>query len=299
VDNLTFGVKRGEIFGLLGANGSGKSTTTSCMVGILSPTSGKVTVLGQKASKASRKHVGYCTQKDNLFSNLTVEEHIRIFAEIHGYSNIEHAVQISIRNLQLHKYNHVKSSQLSGGNKRKLMTCLTLLGAPEVTILDEPSSGMDPAAQRYLWRTIQNVASHSSVILVSHSYPEIEALCDRVAIICEGKMRCIGTTHYLSAKFGKHLSVHVGIKRNLLKEQVFGHLLPLLYREYGGDEFVWVEDSRGDNVEIRVNKNAPGISVASLLETMIQSKVEFSSLGIEDPSLDDVFSDWVQLVQSN
>jgi len=289
----------------LGANGAGKSTTLENLAGIISPTQGKVTIMGHNVStdvSGSRQYLGYCTQTDNLFPNLTVEEHLRMFAMIYGHVDVELAVQISIRNLQLDKYSHVKSIQLSGGNKRKLMTCLTLLGAPEVVVLDEPSSGMDPVAQRFLWNTIHNVRrqGNSAVILVSPSFPEIEALCDRVTIICEGRMRCIGTTHYLNDKFGQHISVHVGVTKDQVQSQVVDHLTAALENQFGKN-FVWLEEVRTEEAEIRINKEAPRASVADVLKSIQTfsrvSETKFTSLGVSEPSIGDVFSDWIDKVE--
>eukprot|EP00121_Abeoforma_whisleri_P014780 Awhi_evm2s13630 len=143
VEKVSFGVKPGEIFGFLGANGAGKSTTFKIITGLEAPSSGGAYIQNINPSKdknEARKLMGYCSQTDNLFLNFTVEEHLRIFAMIHGYKDVSRVVDVSIDNLQLGKYRKVESDQLSGGNKRKLMTALCLLGSPKVLLLDEPSS---------------------------------------------------------------------------------------------------------------------------------------------------------------
>eukprot|EP00122_Pirum_gemmata_P009570 Pgem_evm1s8831 len=215
LEGVSFGVQSGEVFGYLGANGAGKSTTLKILTGIEKPTSGGAYIQDIHISKSknsiseARKRLGYCSQTDNLFGNFTVEEHLQIFGMIHGYDNIDEVVDISINNMQLGDYRKVESDQLSGGNKRKLMTTLCLLGSPEVLLLDEPSSGMDPCAQRFLWNTIENVRDRSgaAIVLTSHSFPEIQALCDRIGILVEGKLRCIGPEHYLTSKFTKSYTV--------------------------------------------------------------------------------------------
>jgi len=308
VDNVTLGVQQGELFGFLGNNGAGKSTLVKLLTSlIISPTEGKVTIMGIDVDEnvsESRKSLGYCMQLNNLFPNLfpnlTVEEHLKIFAMIHGHNDVQQMVTIICTNLQLDKYPFIRSSMLSGGNKRKLMACITLLGNPKLIVLDEPSTRMDPVAQRFLWNTLQHIHTRNtcSIILVSHSFPEIEALCDRVAIICEGKLRCIGTWHHLSDKFGKFYSVQLAFSDSF-HDIVIHQFMPLLQRIYG--QCVCLAQVRNDQyVEIRISKNAPGVSVPHILRAIhqfsVQFKVKFASIGVSTPILSDVFSSWIQKV---
>eukprot|EP00511_Aplanochytrium_stocchinoi_P012281 CAMPEP_0204877914 /NCGR_PEP_ID=MMETSP1348-20121228/48454_1 /ASSEMBLY_ACC=CAM_ASM_000700 /TAXON_ID=215587 /ORGANISM="Aplanochytrium stocchinoi, Strain GSBS06" /LENGTH=413 /DNA_ID=CAMNT_0052034835 /DNA_START=61 /DNA_END=1303 /DNA_ORIENTATION=- len=195
VDDVSFGVKRAEVFGFLGSNGAGKSSTLNIVTGMNPTTTGHVRLCGVNVvSPNSRANItligekiGYCTQEDNLFPHLSVYEHIYLFACIHGYpeGTVDDVVKLSIERMQLGDYRFTRSRDLSGGNKRKLMTALALLGAPRVVILDEPSSGMDPLSQRFLWNTILNEQKRAKVtfLLTTHSMEEVEALCDRGAYL--------------------------------------------------------------------------------------------------------------------
>jgi len=312
LDGLSFGVPRSEIFGFLGANGAGKSTTLNILSGTIAPSSGNAMILGINANthaNAARRHLGYCTQTDNLFANLTVAEHLEIFAAIYGHVDIAAAVNTSLSNLQLAKYRHVKTVELSGGNKRKLMAALTLLGMPEALVLDEPSSGMDPAAQRFLWNTVKNVrkAAGSAVVLVSHSFPEIEALCDRVAMICEGRLRCIGPSQYLSTRFGKYLAVEVtfsttkGYHDEASFNELCATITEALQERYGQSAKIMCTKGL-ELVEFGIDRTS-GVTTAEVCAYLQQQVFvgelggRVSAFGISWGRLSEVFSGWIDDVE--
>jgi len=219
VDHLWFGVKRGEVFGTLGVNGAGKSTTINMLLGAIRPTSGTASIMGNsirtKLARA-RRSVGYCPQHDALYDLLTVREHLIMYARVRGIRDIDAAVSSAIVRMQLTRFSNVISKQLSGGNKRKLSAAIAMLGSPPVVILDEPSSGVDPASQRYMWEVIRDTTTrtNSAVMLVSHSMPEVEALSNRIGIMIDGRLRCIGTATYLKSLYGSSFSVEIILKQD-------------------------------------------------------------------------------------
>ena len=222
----SFGIKAGEVLGYIGANGAGKSTTLNLISGRTGATTGEVllnkTILTQKNTARMRRSLGYCTQTDSLFPELSVFEHLLLFAIIHGHENPDGVADKFIGMIQLDDYRNVRSEQLSGGNKRKLMIALTLLGKADVVILDEPSSGMDPMAQRFLWDTILSAKQETggAFLLTSHSFEEVEALCDRVAILIEGQMRYIGTIPELTAKYGTTYRVALKLEKGKSSNEI-------------------------------------------------------------------------------
>eukprot|EP00122_Pirum_gemmata_P013535 Pgem_evm2s12606 len=314
LERVNFGVKNGEIFGYLGANGAGKSTTLKILTGLQPPTSGGAFVNGIEIEGRNvveaRKNISYCSQTDNLFAKFTVEEHLRIFAMFHGYENIEETVDISITNLQLEKYRKIQSEQLSGGNKRKLMTALCLLSSSKVLLLDEPSSGMDPCAQRFLWNTIENVRTrgNSSIVLTSHSFPEIQALCDRVGILVEGKLRCIGPEFYVSSKYSRDYTVMlsfpvqpdlVTIDENM--ESITSNvaydnsLITELQTTFGVGNITVLPLQKSGSLQLKINKMVKFSTVFGQLRAMKEEgKIDLFS--IIDGDLGATFSQWIQNV---
>jgi len=147
----------------------------------------------------ARKQLGYCPQYDALFDELTVEEHLQFYAALKGilekYRNA--LVQKAIKELDLEYFRDTQSQKLSGGNKRKLSIAIAILGNPPIIILDEPSTGVDPKAKRFMWNVVSNISTKrkkSAVIITTHSMDEAEALCTKMAIMVAGKFKCFGTT---------------------------------------------------------------------------------------------------------
>ncbi|KAF3479767.1 uncharacterized protein GIQ15_06743 [Arthroderma uncinatum] len=212
VDDVTFGVPRGEVFALLGPNGAGKSTIISLIRGDLQPSnsSGEIfventPVTTQRAT--ARSHMGVCPQFDAM-DQLTVLEHLRFYARIRGIPDVEHNVREVIRAVGLMLYGNRMAMQLSGGNKRKLSLGIALMGNPTVLLLDEPSSGMDAASKRVMWRTLESVVPGRSLVLTTHSMEEADALATRAGIMAK-RMLAIGTTDDLRRRHGNAYHVHI------------------------------------------------------------------------------------------
>ncbi|KAL3632486.1 Phospholipid-transporting ATPase abca1 [Castilleja foliolosa] len=217
VDSLTFSVQQGECFGFLGTNGAGKTTTLSMLSGEEKPTDGTAYIFGKDIRsnpKAARQHIGYCPQFDALFEFLTVREHLQLYARIKGVQDyeLEHVVMEKLLEFDLSKHADKPSYALSGGNKRKLSVSIAMIGDPPLVILDEPSTGMDPIAKRFMWEVISRLSTRrgkTAVILTTHSMNEAQALCTRIGIMVGGKLRCIGSPQHLKNRFGNHLELEV------------------------------------------------------------------------------------------
>lgn len=212
VQDVTFGVARGEVFALLGPNGAGKSTTITLIRGDIQPSrkGGEIFVENIPVSKnraLARSHLGVCPQFDAT-DQMTVLEHLRFYAKIRGVSDVEHNVREVIRAVGLIPYGDLMAGKLSGGNKRKLSLGIALMGNPTVLLLDEPSSGMDAAAKRVMWRTLASVVPGRSLVLTTHSMEEADALANRAGILAQ-KMLALGTTNYLRRRHGNLYYVHI------------------------------------------------------------------------------------------
>uniref|UniRef100_A0A5F8GT16 ABC transporter domain-containing protein n=1 Tax=Monodelphis domestica TaxID=13616 RepID=A0A5F8GT16_MONDO len=217
--NISFCVKKGEILGLLGHNGAGKSTTIRMITGDTRPTAGKVILKGSKTSEQGEETInilGYCVQENSLWQNLTVREHLEVYAAVKGMKKKDAMVTISrLKDIfKLQDYMKVPVKELSTGITRKLCFALSILGNPAVMLLDEPSTGMDPEGQQQIWQAIRAIFKDKErgAILTTHYMAEAEAVCDRVAIMVSGELRCIGSIQHLKSKFGKDYLLEIKVK---------------------------------------------------------------------------------------
>ncbi|XP_062865086.1 phospholipid-transporting ATPase ABCA1 [Trichomycterus rosablanca] len=221
VDGLYVGVPTAECFGLLGINGAGKTTTFKMLTGDIRPSSGNAFLNGYSIRTQMRQvhqNMGYCPQFDAIDDLLTGREHLEFYARLRGVpeSEVTTVAEWGIQKLGLVKYSNKSAGTYSGGNKRKLSTAMALIGCPPLVFLDEPTTGMDPKARRFLWDCILSVIKEGrSVVLTSHSMEECEALCTRMAIMVNGRFKCLGSIQHLKSRFGDGYTVIVRVKGGL------------------------------------------------------------------------------------
>ena len=258
VKGTTFGIEKGMVFGLLGTNGAGKTSTFKVLTGDVSPTSGSAYIMGNKMPEKFeeiRDLIGYCPQFDSLLTNLTAEEHLELYADIKGISKKYQKTLIDqlIQNLGLEKFRKVQAGTYSGGNKRKLSVAIALIGKPPIIFLDEPSSGMDPQARRFMWSVISDISlkrKNSSIILTTHSMEEAESLSSKLAIMVEGQIKTIGSVQELKNKYGRcfELEIKVSLLTNADLDQMKGRVVSELGIEkdvFDGEEIGNILDMFG------------------------------------------------------
>jgi len=203
VDGLDLEVLQGECFGLLGPNGAGKTTTIEICEGLTDPDEGKVELLGLSWTTGAaelRQRIGIQLQETQFPDKLTVEETIRLFR---SFFHRGISVEESIRTAQLEEKRNSRVGGLSGGQKQRLAMACALVGDPELLILDEPTTGLDPQARRHLWDLVDELKQAGrTIILTTHYMDEAERLCDRVAIMDHGKVIALGTPQQLIASIG-------------------------------------------------------------------------------------------------
>jgi ABC-type multidrug transport system ATPase subunit len=210
VEDITFSVSPSECFALLGPNGAGKSTTISLIRSDLRPDHGDVLVEGISVIRQralARKQLGVCPQFDAM-DNMTVAEHLTFYAHTRGVKIPGRNVDALIAAVNLEEYRDRLAHELSGGNKRKLSLAIALVGDPAVLLLDEPSSGMDAANKRFLWKTLSEVTKGRSMLITTHSLEEADRLADKVGIMAT-RMLALGTSEELRNRFGENLYVQV------------------------------------------------------------------------------------------
>ena len=226
IKNLNFGIKPGECFGLLGLNGAGKTTTFKCITQELAQNNGTIYVNGKDISgrfSELNELFGYCPQFDAIFELLSVYENLEFYARIKGIKedSIDILVNAMIKEMSLNEFTNKISGRLSGGNKRKLAVAISMLCNPPIILLDEPSTGMDPEARRFMWSVIHKMSTKgrkSSVIMTTHSMDEAETLCKRMGIMVNGEFVCLGKANQIKDKYGYGYEAEVRI-RPMTEEQ--------------------------------------------------------------------------------
>jgi ABC-2 type transport system ATP-binding protein len=204
VCNVSFEVKAGEIFGLLGPNGAGKTSTLSCVEGLLHPQSGHITVAGFNIKEKplhARANMGVQLQATSFQSELTVAEIIRLYAGIHGVDMPENRLQHILSDVKLEEAAAKRFGQLSGGQQQRVSLVIALIHEPQLVLLDEPTTGLDPQSRRQLWERIEAMREKGhGILLTTHSMEEAEAICDRIAIIDHGQVLTTDTPQALIDK---------------------------------------------------------------------------------------------------
>lgn len=206
VDNISFAIEKGEIFGFLGPNGAGKTTTIRCLMDFIRPSSGNISIMGfdsQKDSARIKKQIGYLSGNVKLYNGWTGKEHFAFLESIRGKSkNLKELIEKLDFNPRL------KAGHLSSGNRQKLGLILALMHEPEVIIMDEPTVGLDPLLQNVIYEILEEFQKQGKTIFMSsHNLPEVERLCRRVGIIRAGKLVAVENISDLHAKKMHHIAI--------------------------------------------------------------------------------------------
>ncbi|MEQ2270542.1 hypothetical protein XENORESO_000262, partial [Xenotaenia resolanae] len=293
VKKLSVGIPAGECFGLLGVNGAGKTTTFKMLTGDVSPTDGSAQIRDREGRlvdimecRGKGINIGYCPQVDALDDLLTGEEHLYFYARIRGISKREIAgvVNYLLKRLQLNYHRNVVTDGYSCGTRRKLSTALALIGHPQILLLDEPTSGMDPRAKRHLWKIIsEEVRGKSAVVLTSHSMEECEALCSRLAIMVKGQFQCLGSLQHIKNRFGSGFTVKMYLAEPSCDAEA---ITAFMQRRF---PTTYLKDQHSAMVEYHI-PNAPG-GVADIFSQLESNKhaLQIKHFSVSQTTLDEVF----------
>lgn len=272
IKNMSFCVQPGECFGLLGLNGAGKTTTFKCITQELSPTHGKIYINGRDMRNNFSELssiFGYCPQFDAIFEYMTVYENLEFYGKIKGIKEeyLDKVINAMIEEMSLSEFTTKIAGRLSGGNKRKLSVAISFLCSPPIVLLDEPSTGMDPEARRFMWSVIHKISTKgkkASVIMTTHSMDEAETLCKRMAIMVNGEFVCLGKSGQIKEKYGYGYEVDVRIKP--LSENKFEKIL----NEFNLDKNMKINM---DNIESVLKKIGEGNFIDELKPGRFGSKL--------------------------
>ena len=308
IKNLNFCLEKGECFGLLGLNGAGKTSTFKCITQEISPSNGVILINGinsQNNFNLIKNKFGYCPQYDAIFEYMTVYENLEFYAKIKGVKQefINQIVEIVIKEMRLDEFTKKISGRLSGGNKRKLSVAIAMLCNPPIILLDEPSTGMDPEARRFMWSVIHKMSKKgkkSSVIMTTHSMDEAETLCKRMAIMVNGEFVCLGKANEIKNKYGYGYELNLRIKP-MTEEQEN----ELYFSKYNIDSKIIVKKDDIQNILNQIDKEnfinefrkgrlgekllndiekSNGVSIRHIINFIfyVQNAIKFVTFGIEN-----------------
>jgi ABC-2 type transport system ATP-binding protein len=248
VDNLTFDVARGEMFGLIGPDGAGKTTSIRLLCGLLHADVGTIRVAGHDPVKDHRVitgKVGYLSQRFSLYGDLSIDENISFFAEIHGVTGYAARRDRLLEMTQLTRFRSRLADQLSGGMKQKLALACTLVHEPELIVLDEPTTGVDPVSRREFWKLLSQFLASGITIVMSTPYLDEAERCTRVALLDRGRLLALDTPGHLRAELPGTLvevvvpdprATQAALRSQGFSTEVFGDRLHLWLREGSQDQ---------------------------------------------------------------
>ena len=282
VDQVSFNIKRGEVFGLLGPNGAGKTTTLRMMTTLLQPTSGDIKIFGHDVkteSQTVRSLFGLTGQYASVDEDISARENLMIFSRLNGLSRQEAKVRTTEL---LEEFSLVNSadkaiSNFSGGMRRRLDLAVSLITRPALIFLDEPTTGLDPRSRTQMWDTIrQLVAAGSTIVLTTQYLEEADELADRIAVIDHGKLVSIGTPAELKAQVGG-AKLRVEVADDAQAEQARGVMAETLPA---------TPQVTRNVVEVAIDDIN---TVAGVLQAITAAGVTMTNMSVEQPSMDDVF----------
>jgi len=284
VKGINFEVKKGEIFGMLGPNGAGKTTTLQMMGTLLNITNGKIKILEYDVESDSsnvRENIGFALQEAGLDSLSTVKELIAFHVKLFGFRGVEidTRVEQSLSLLDLHQYSDQMIPELSGGTQRRLDLAVSLVHDPKLLILDEPTTGLDPAHRSDLWTLLKKLKTEKgiTIVLSTHYMEEADVLCDRLAIIDSGEIVAMDTPQKLKKTIGKDR-----IEFKLFESLSEGQIIAL--KDEFGEENISVNDSF---FTVRVDDGEE--TLLDTLKIIIQMEIKVKGTKVLRPSLDDVY----------
>lgn len=277
VADLSFKVRRGEIFGFLGPNGAGKTTTLTILEGLCQADRGQVHVLGMDISrqvKAIKRRIGVQLQSTSLLPDLTVFQQIQLFARLYGRELAQDEILSLLAKVGLTAKADVLPDKLSGGQKQRLALALALLNEPEVIFLDEPTTGLDPQSRRALWDLIRELRQQgTTIVLTTHYMEEAEALCGRVAIIDRGRLVALDTPRALINRLAglSSITTSANMPLDVIRS------LPA------------ISSAERDGIQTHLQTSDVAMTLRSFLDLAEQYEVNVHDLHIKQPNLEDVF----------
>lgn len=286
VDGVSFDVSRNEIFGIVGPDGAGKTTTIRMLCGLIKPDSGGASILGLDLNKQMnkiKKEIGYLSQKFSLYQDLSVDENIEFFADIHGVKKYKERREELLQFTRLTNFRKFLAGRLSGGMKQKLALACTLIHKPQIIFLDEPTTGVDPVSRRDFWKILSNLLHEGITILISTPYLDEAERFSRIIMLANGRIMKFDTPSNIKAGMKKQIieMITPAIRETyeLLKNnsgfevQIFGDRIDAAVNDYERDYPV-IKDLLGKNgIEITDHRLKP-VSLENVFINVLESPQE-------------------------
>ncbi len=277
VDGVSYSVEKGEIFGLLGPNGAGKTTSIRILLDIFKPDSGRVAVLGGPMTEAKKDCIGYLPEERGLYQDIPLDRCLLYLASLKGMSSADARQKLEpyLERFGLAEHRHKKVKELSKGMQQKAQIIATLLHQPELVIIDEPFSGLDPVNSQLVKNLLLDLHRQGTTILMStHQMHQVEELCERIVLINHGQAVLYGDLASIRRRFAGHA---------VLVRAMGGAPAETLYRQIPG-----VEAVEPHNGAVRLNL-APSVSTQDILRLLLERSVPLEQFEIASPTLDEIF----------
>ncbi len=280
--DVSFAVETGDVFGFLGPNGAGKTTTIRVILGLFTPDSGRVEVLGRDVQREPevKRHVGFVLEADGLYDNLTARENLAYYGEIYGMTNIADRIDEVLEAVSLFDRADDRVGKYSKGMRQRLALARAVLHDPELLILDEPTAGLDPTGQMEIRELILDMARRGkTVFLSSHNLDEVERICSRIAIIHKGEIKLCGEVEKLKEAGRRELEIRLG---RPLPEEAKAALQGLPYLKewhYEGEDLLLSLDGEHDPSEV--------------LSLLLQKRAAIEEVRRRELSLEEIYAEIV------
>lgn len=284
VNDVSLKIKKGEIFGLLGPNGAGKSTTINMLLGLLEPTEGKVIVNGvdmRKSPHTARNGIGIVTQETVVEPELTAEQNLRIFGRLYHIppSELPKDIEFALELADLTAFKNAYAGTFSGGMKRRLETAKALMHAPELILLDEPTTGLDVQNRTKIWNLLRDInrKQNVTILLTTQYLEEADQLCNRIGIIDHGKLIALGTPAELRQKIGMSNIIEVAAEKEDLQR------VATAFKKVGLEPQVLTNKVVATGGEGAIKK------IEMLIKEATAKKIPIHNISMHEPTIDDVF----------
>ena len=272
VDGINLAIKKGEMFGLVGPDGAGKTTTIKVLCGLISKDKGDVKLMNLDLTEKNeiQKHIGYLSQTFSLYGDLTIDENLEFFAEIHNVSNYNDRRNELLKYTRLTEFRKRPAEKLSGGMKQKLALACSLIHQPEILFLDEPTTGVDPVSRRDFWKILSGLQKNGLTIFMTTPYLDEAERCNKIALMNNGKIIAHDSPANVKASINRVTAEIIcnDIKKasNILKEnlkydvQTFGDRLNIMLEDYSTEIEVIKEELTKNKLEIlEIRKSTPSL----------------------------------------
>jgi len=284
VDGISFRVSRGEIFGFLGPNGSGKTTTIRMLLGLLAPTAGKVSILGTAVDGKTRRilpRLGYMSQQFSLYNDLTVLQNLNFYGQAYGVANRAEKIERAVQRAGLEGYQHTPTSELAGGWRQRLALSAAILHEPEVIFLDEPTAGVDPVSRRSFWDLLYALVAGGITVFITTHYMDEAEHCHRLAFLQRGNIIARGSPAEIKNSYlpGDVLEIHSDHPDRVME----------LLQEPDLSASLGIRDLELHGTQVHLIAPRGGRITGKIKQILTRNQITVHSLAVVEPSLEDVF----------